>query len=351
MNFVEIVESVEEIENKLSSLTEAKLDLVEMILSEGAEITFDVTHHLDYIVEFVNSYSDDESEIITENVNGMELLEIILESVKTNGSDFESAINEAVENANEIDIDIDIDTDHDDNDIMSQVTLLSVVTNTLTEMFGESVVEDMPAEMIFDIVNETKELDISDDAIEMTISEMVTEISESLENALTDGEIDFDSDDYDCETLAEFLDDYEDTEDLLMEMEQVNEEILSEAIDEDGAELMRKAKSAIIILEAKMEKCPPLDKKCMMKKAKNAKAYYAKNTMPGGTDPKDFTLSKLTGKLGKHVKAAAKAARSAGKPLSPEYMQYVLVPGIIKRMRMKNKKMTAKAGMKKVGMK
>jgi len=88
----------------------------------------------------------------------------------------------------------------------------------------------------------------------------------------------------------------------------------------------------------------------MMAKAKKAKEYYSKHVMPGGTDPKEFKLNALKGKLKKYVNAAAKAARSAGKALTPEYMQFVLVPGIIKRMRMKNKKLKKNQTMKKTGM-
>ena len=347
MKFVEIVETVENIETKLSTLSESKLDLLEVILEEGSEIEFDVTHHIDYLVEFVETQTDSNATIIAETVNGGEVLNIILESLRKNTTDTKAALTEAVELVGEIDIKVLAEDEAED----ASVTLLSVVTNTLTEMLGEEAVEALPAEMVFDIVEAAKELDLVDNADELNLIDLVEEISTKLETAINEGTIDLDSDDYEGETLEEFLNDYEDTEDLLEEMTKVTEEILSESEDEDGANLMRKAKEATTLVEAKMEKCPPLDKKCMMKKAKNAKAYYAKNEMPGGGSPKDFTLSKMKGKLGKYISKAAKAARSAGKPLTPDYMQYVLVPGIIKRMRMKNKKMKAKSNMKKVGMK
>ena len=134
-------------------------------------------------------------------------------------------------------------------------------------------------------------------------------------------------------------------------MAQVNEDILSESIDIQGANLMRKAKAATTLIEAKMEACPKGDMKCKQNKAKRAKAYYAKNEFPGGGNPEDWAMDKITGKLAKHVKAAARASKEAtGKPLSKEYIQYVLVPGIIKRMRIKNKKMNAKSKLKKQGM-
>lgn len=346
MKFVEIVETVESIEAKLETLSEAKLGLLETILVEGAETEFDVVHHMDYLVEFIETQTDANAEIIAETVNGGEVLDIILESVRKNPNDIEAVIAESTELVGEIDIELlEEDTE------TASVTLLSVVTNTLTEMLGEEAVEALPAEMVFDIVEEAKELDLSDDAADMDIVSLVEEIATKLETAITEGEIDVDSEDYEGETLAEFLNDYSDTEDLLEEMAQVNDEILAEAEDQDGAELMRKAKEATSLVEAKMEKCPPKDKKCMMAKAKKAKAYYANKVMPGGTDPKEIKLNSLKGKLGKHVKAAAKAARKAGKPLTPDYMQFVLIPGIIKRMRYKNKKVKKKDTMRKAGMK
>ncbi len=347
MKFVEIVETVENIETKLSTLSESKLDLIEVILEEGSEVEFDVAHHIDYLVEFVETQTDENAEIIAETVNGGEVLEIILESLRKNTSDTATALTEAVEAIGEIEIEL-----MEEDDEMASVTLLSVVTNTLTEMLGEETVEALPAEMVFDIVEEAKELDLSDEAADMDLVELVEEISTKLETAINEGIVDLDSEDYEGETLEEFLNDYSDTEDLLEEMAQVNEEILSESEDEAGAELMRKAKEATTLVEAKMEKCPKGDRKCQMSKAKKAKKYYAKHEMPGGGNVKDIKINSLTGKLGKHVKKAAKAAKAAagGKPLTPEYMQYVLVPGIIKRMRMKNKKMKAKSMKTKPGM-
>ena len=46
MKFMEIVETVESIETKLSALSEAKLALLETILEEGAETQFDVEYHI-----------------------------------------------------------------------------------------------------------------------------------------------------------------------------------------------------------------------------------------------------------------------------------------------------------------
>jgi hypothetical protein len=348
MKFVEIVETVESIETKVSTLSEAKLGLLETILEEGAGIDFDAAHHMDYLIEFVDAQSDSNAEIIAETVNGGEVLEIILESVRKNPNDVEAVITESTELVGEIDIDTSVVEDDSET---ASVTLLSIVTNTLTEMLGEEAVEALPAEMVFDIVEEAKNLELSDDAADMDIVSLVEEISTKLEDAITEGTIDVDSEDYEGETLAEFLDDYSDTEDLLEEMAQVNEEILAEAEDQDGANLMRKAKESTSLVEAKMEKCASGDMKCKVEKAKKAKAYFAKNELPGGGKAKDFSMDKISGKLAKHVKAAAKASKAAtGKPLSKEYIQYVLVPGIIKRMRMKNKRLKAKDMKKKQGM-
>ena len=348
MKFVEIVETVESIETKLDGLSEEKLVLLETILKEGAETEFDVEYHIDYLIEFVSSQSDENAEIISETVNGGEILEIILESVRKNTNDIETFLSEVNKQVGEI----NIDNPNDEETETVSVNLLSIVTNTLTEMLGEETVENLPAEMVFDIVNEAKNLDLSDEVIDMDIVSLVEEISSKLETAITEGKIDLDSADYECETLAEFLDDYSDIEDLLEEMSQVNEEVLAEAKDKAGAELMRKAKAATMVVEAKMEKCKAGDMKCKQEKAKKAKEYFSKNEMPGGGNAKDFTMDKISGKLAKHVKKAAKASQKAtGKPLSKEYIQYVLVPGIIKRMRMKNMKLKAKDMKKKAGMK
>lgn len=346
MKFVEIVETVESIENKLGTLSEAKLGLLETILTEGAETQFDIVHHIDYLVEFVEAQSDTQAEIIAETVNGGEVLDIILESARRNTDDTESFLAEAIEEVGNIDIKlVEEDTE------TASVTLLSIVTNTLTEMLGEEAVEALPAEMVFDIVEEAKNLDLSDDAADMDIVSLVEEISTKLEEAINEGEIDFDSEDYEGETLSEFLEDYSDTEDLLEEMAQVNDEILAEAEDQDGAELMRKAKEATTLVEAKMERCAAGDMKCKVEKAKKAKAYFAKHELPGGGKAKDFSMDAISGKLRKHVVAASKASQKAtGKPLSKEYIQYVLVPGIIKRMRVKNMRLKAKDMKKKQGM-
>lgn len=344
MKFVEIVELVDDIESRIEDLSEAKLGLLEAIFTEGVT-SFDVDSHIDYLVEFVESYSDEDAQIITETVDCGKVLDVILESVRNNASEFMVEATEGVGN-------IDIDLLEEDSDDTANVTLLSVVTNTLTEMFGEDVVEEMPAEMVFDIVESAKELDLSDTSAEMDVVSLVEEISSKLTEAITSGVIDLDTDDYEGETLSEFLNDYEDTEDLMEEMDKVNDEILSESEDEDGVRLMRKAKEATVMFEAKMEKCAPGDLKCMQNKAKKAKTYYRKHAMPGGTKPQDFNVDAMTGKLGKHIKAAVKQFKAKyGKPPLKDYIQYVLATGIIKRMRMKNKKMNAKSQMKKSGMK
>ncbi len=345
MKFVEIVETVESIEAKLSNLSESKLVLLETILNEGVDLTFDVVHHMDYLVEFVEAQSDVNAEVLVETTNGGEILTVILDAARKNPNDLKLFISEAVEAVGNIDIQL-----LEDNATAS-VTLLSVVTNVLTEMLGEQTVENMPAEMVFDIVEATKNLDLSDDTKTMNLVSLIEEISTKLVDAINESEIDFDSDNYVGESLFEFLADYNDTDDLLMEMSEVNDVILSESTDKDGARLMRKAKAATTLVEAKMEACGKGDMKCKQAKAKKAKEYFATHEMPGGGNIKDFTMNKISGKLAKHVKAAAKASKQAtGKPLSKEYIQYVLVPGIIKRMRIKNKKMKAKSMMKKQGM-
>jgi len=347
MKFVEIVEIVEGIEKKFVSLSDAKLSLIEALLVEGVDTTFDVVNHIDYLVEFVNAYSDENASVIVETVDCGKVLNIILDSARQNTTDTAAFISEAKKSVG--DIDIDLLTEDSDEESVS-VTLLSIVTNKLTEMLGEKAVEELPAEMVFDIVEATKALDISDDTIDMDIMSMVEEISTKLEAAITEGVIDLDSDDYDGETLYEFLEDYEDTDDLLEEMEKVNAEILSESDNVDGVRLMEKAKSSTVLLEGQRENCAKGDLKCMQLKAKNAKTYYRKHTMPAGTKPQDINVDSLSGKLGKHVRAAIKSFKKThGKEPLKDYIQFMLIPGIIKRMRYKNKKVSAKANMKRSG--
>jgi hypothetical protein len=347
MKFIEIVETVDGIESKLESLSEAKLGLLEAILTEGVETSFDVVNHLDYLVAYVNSYSDKAATTISETVDCGKVLNIVLESARKHTTDTSAFITEAQASTGEIDIQL-----LEEDTKTGSVTLLSVVTNTLTEMFGESAVETMPAEMVFDIVESTKSLDISDDSSKMDLVALVEEISTQLESSIKEGKIDLDTDDYTGETLAEFLNDYSDTEDLLSEMAQVTDEVLAESTNEDASRLLAKAKAATIMVEAQLQNCQSGDLKCMMDKAKNAKKWYSKHEMPGGGNIKDVKVDALGGKLGTHVKTAIKAFKdNHGKAPLKDYVQFILVPGIIKRMRMKNKKMGVKANMKKQGMK
>ena len=107
MKFMEIVETVESIETKLSALSEAKLALLETILEEGAETQFDVEYHIDYLVEFIESQSDENATTIAESVNGGQVLDIILEAARKHTNDKESFIAEAVEKVgNQINTDL-----------------------------------------------------------------------------------------------------------------------------------------------------------------------------------------------------------------------------------------------------
>ena len=319
MDFIGIVETVADIETKLGKLSEEKLSLMETVLVEGSEIEFDVVHHLDHLVEFVESYSDVQAQTIAETVDGGEVLNIVLESVRKNASDAQAVINEAVENVG----DMDLEVAEELNETVS-VSLLSVVSNVLTEMVGEEGVEGMPAEMVFDIVNEAKELDLSDEAKDI-----------KLEESIKSGKIDFDSDDYEGETLAEFLDDYESTEDLMEEMSKVNAEVLAESDNEDGARLMGKAKQATTLLEG--TRCAKGDIKCMEKKGKLAKAFFAKGGEMKGTkfSPKGvLNITKVTGKLGKILRSIKK-----NNPRYPAvYLRNVVMPAIINKMAQKKGK-------------
>jgi hypothetical protein len=269
MNFVEIVETVEGIESKFDTLSEAQLKLTQSLLTEGADLEFDVTHHIDYLVEFVKAHSDENAVIIAEAADCGKVMKVVLDAVRKNTTDKENFIAEALENVGNIDVEL-----VEGETTEGSVTLLSVVTNTLTEMLGEETVEDLPAEMVFDIVNEAKELDISDDADDMNLVELVEEISTKMEESIKEGVIDLDTADYEGETLAEFLDDYSDTTDLLEEMEAVTDEVLNESEDKEGARLMGKAKEATIMVEAKLESYVN-----SLERAKEAKSLVVENAI------------------------------------------------------------------------
>lgn len=338
MKFEEIVELVEEIEEKFSTLTNAQLGLVEAILEEGMDREFDVVHHLDYFVEFASAFSDANAEIISESVDCGEVLDEILSSARKNPRNISKFVTEAIASVGEL------DTLIDETDNSTQVTLLSIVSTVLTEMLGEEAVEALPAEMVFDIAEEAKYLDVSDSLSEMTLPERVAEISDALKEAISNGEIDFETEDYMCETFADFLNDYEDTSDLLEEMSKVTDELLSEAVDEDAARLMEKAKAATALLEGR---CTPGDLECMLKKAKAAKTWFSKSKNAakwtkrnGGAKPHE--MDKWEGKLGTAVNKSIKNFKSRYKKNpSGDLVKYVWVPGIIKRMKAKGRSMSA----------
>jgi len=327
MNFVEIVDTVDEVEAKLDSLSLEKIELVEAILTEGSEIEFDSIHHLDHLISFVDSYTDAQATTIVESVDCGKVLEIILDSVRKHASDADTIITEAVKNVGEMDVEM-LEGESD----RVSLPLLSVVTNVLTEMTSEETVEGMPVEMIFDIVNEAKELDLPDSFKDLSIEPLLQGISGLLKEAIKSGKIEFDTADYEEKTLSEFLADYENTGDLLEEMAKITGELLAESKNTDAARVLAKAKSATIMLEA--DRCAPGDIKCMEKKGKAAKAYFAKGGSMKGTgfSPKSIVnVTKIPGRLGKIVREIKKS-----NPRYPHvYIRNVVIPAIINKMAQK----------------
>jgi len=327
MNFVELVEMTEQLETTLNVLNEKQIGFFKKILEEGNEIEFDILHSVDLLVEYVQSYQDDEIDIIVEAVDGLDILTILLEELQKNASDKELVLKESKQRIDDIELDLEIEEESE------TFTLLSIVTNVLTEMVGEETVENMPAEMVFDIINETKNLDIDIVIDDMSMIEVVENVSTQIKTSLQEGLIDFDSSDYDCESLKEFLSDYSDMDDLLEEMKQVNEEVLSESMDLDAARLLLKSKQAMSLIETKKTRCNSGDKSCMIKKIKAAKNYFSKNKTRSGHDiAKDFKPGKLTGKLKKHISAAAAAAKKRKFSYPPGYFQFIMVPALLNKM-------------------
>jgi hypothetical protein len=268
MNFIEIVETIDLVENKLSDLSGAELNLVTAIIAEG-NTAFDVVHHLDFIVEYATSQSDENAKLIVESVDCGKILDIILESARKHPTNTDKYLAEAIASINEIELDVEeIITEEVET---PSVTLLSIVTNTLTDILGEATVETLPAEMVFDIVESTKDLEMGEEADKLELTDLIETITENLKVALSDGTIDFDSDDYEGETLSEFLDDYTDLEDLLEEMTQVNEEVLAESTDEAAKTLLLKAKEATTMVEGFVE-APSKDIEAIRESVKKQKA-------------------------------------------------------------------------------
>jgi hypothetical protein len=265
MNFIEIVETIDLVENKLTNLTPAKLKLVTAILSEGAT-EFDVVHHLDFIIEYVASQTEDNAQLIAEAIDCSMVLDIILESARKYPTNTEKFLESTISNVNDIDVNVEASEELTES---QSVTLLSVVTNTLTDILGEATVEALPAEMVFDIVESTKDLEMGEEADKLELTELIEVISENLKEALADATIDYDSDDYEGETLSEFLNDYTDLEDLLEEMEQVTEEVLAESTDEAAKKLLLKAKEATAMLSGTIT--TEVDVEAIRESAKNEK--------------------------------------------------------------------------------
>ncbi len=267
MNFIEIVETIDLVENKLSDLSGAELNLVTAIIAEG-NTEFDVVHHLDFIVEYATSQSDENATLIVETVDCSKVLDIILESARKHPTDSAKYLETTIASVNEIDL--GVEEVIEESEETTSVTLLSVVTNTLTDILGESTVEGLPAEMVFDIVEATKDLEMGEDADSLELTDLIETISTNLKEALEDGSIDFDSDDYEGEALSEFLNDYTDLEDLLEEMAQVNEEVLAESTDKAAVTLLLKAKEATTLVEGKIEATTNFE--AMRESAKKQKA-------------------------------------------------------------------------------
>jgi hypothetical protein len=245
MNFIEIVETIDLVENKLSELSGTELNLVTSIITEG-NTEFDVVHHLDFIIEYVTSQTEENVQLITEAADCGKILDIILESARKYPTDTKKFLESTIVSVNNIELDVELDESTEET---QSVTLLSIVTNTLTEMLGETTVEALPAEMVFDIVESAKDLEMGEEADALELTDLIEVISTNLKEALEDGSIDFDSDDYTSETLSEFLNDYTDLEDLLSEMAQVNEAILAESTDENAKRLLLKAKNSTTMVE------------------------------------------------------------------------------------------------------
>lgn len=348
MKFTELVDSVSDIESKLSTLNDSQLNLLESMLASGTDIKFDIESRLDHLVAFVDNFDTTQADTIVESVDCGEVLKLVLNEADNNRDDMDAFLTESINAVGELDT--------IDNTIPASngIPLLSVVTNVLSEMLGESTVEKIPVEMIFDIVADSQNLSMPDESTDYNLPQLVEAISTSLKDAITRGVIDRDTANYSGETLYEFLDDYHDTADLLTEMQQVTDEKLNESSNRDAARILRKARSATILVESKFEKCDPGDRTCMKNKARRAKTWFSKHDIagPGGGPIENFSVDSLSGKLGSHVKGAVKQYTSThGKPPLKDYIQYVLIPGILKRMRMKNKSMSAKSNVKKAGMK
>jgi hypothetical protein len=343
----QLVEFKEFVEELLQNMNEDKLTLVENII-ENLDDDVDASQYIEYVSKIVENLSDDEAEVILENVDDMSVIaDKIVESVAKNINNEEAIINEAREMIMDIDVNDDLLNENEEEEIEEteelELPILPVLISVLSEMLGEEVVEELPLNMVLDIYEELKdvEIDIDEDA---TILEKISAIKEALEEAIENKEIDLDTDDYDGETVGEFLEQFENIDEMVESI--LNDDVILESEEDYYKDVLKESVSNV--LTEKRVRCH--DVKCYKEKAMKAKKYFMKHEMHGGVDIESIDPKKLKGRLAKYVKLAINNAKKRGVKYPPEYIKYVLIPGIIKRMRFKNRHMNNKAKKLKPGM-
>ena len=339
----QLVEIKEAIENYIENLSDEQLNLFEEII-DNLDDDVNIQKYVEHVAKIVESFSDEEVNVILENIDDMGIVaEKIIESIAKNLNDEETIISEAKEKILNIDVDdAELFESEEEDEESVKIPLLPILINVLSEMLGEENVEKLPLNLVLDLYEEAKDLDIDIDE-DYSLAEKIEAIREAIEEAIENEEIDLDTDDYDGETVGEFLEQFEDIDDMVESI--LHDNVILESEEDEYKELLKE--SIKMVLTEK--RCH--DVKCYRAKAKAAKKYFMKHEMHGGVDIESIDPKQLKGRLGKYVRLAINNAKKRGVKYPPEYIKYVLIPGIIKRMRFKNRHLNVKAKKLKPGMK
>lgn len=320
MNLTDLVLKTEELERVLEGLTEDQLDVFESCIVEGAETDFTI-NSVPALATVLSNLDDDTCSIIKESVFGDQIVESFNKTLARTGSvDHKDFVTEALADLSNIDVaTVDVSTvlKEGKEDV---VQLMSLVAEALVATIGEEEALNVPAEALADLTIAVGEAGIEEDGL--------SDIVEGIKS----GKFDIDFDNYkDGTNLIEFLSDVE--ADMLVEGNIVNE----------NAELAEKFNAATrYLVEGTKTQCHGTTaevKACKIKKAAAAKHYYNTNGYAHNKalDSEDIHSARLR----KYVLKAKLAAKKMGTHPSGEdgddYVKFVLIPALIKKMRAKGR--------------
>jgi len=233
MDMIKTSEFINNYTDKLEELSESQLNILKQIMLESIDIDYNVEDRFDYILEFVSNISDEEAKLF-DFVNGETVMESILDEIKRT-NDVKTVAKKAKEKILDIKITEEVKE--------TEVPLLSIVSEAMTDLLGIKGFEEIPVGMFFDIINECKNAEIKTNTIEDVVSSIKEYIKENL--------LDLNKDDYLGETVKEFLNDYKNLDDLLNELNSVNETILENIEDEIHREIFEKGSKCTDLIKIK----------------------------------------------------------------------------------------------------